>query len=259
MVYVLDKRKKPLMPCSHKRAPQFLERGRARVHKRFPFTIRRVDRLQQDSVLQPLTLKIDPGSKTTGIALVREAGPRAEVVSLIELEHRGQAIKKKLKQRAAFRRRRRSANLRYRAPRFNNRRRKKGWLPPSLQHRVDTTLSRREQVPLPGSCHCHRPGTCPLRHAADREPGDLWSPVPARNSCRLLLPATKFGSTCSRNGVAKVSTAMRSMCPSIWITFSLAQTTDRIERPTWPRPERRGLRASTRMKENRSYRHARWR
>jgi hypothetical protein len=65
MVYVLDKRKKPLMPCSHKRARQFLERGRARVHKRFPFTIRLVDRLQQDSVLQPLTLKIDPGSKTT--------------------------------------------------------------------------------------------------------------------------------------------------------------------------------------------------
>src|ERR1700691_3105190 len=102
MVYVLDKRKKPLMPCSHKRARPFLERGRARVHKRIPFTIRRVDRLRQDSVLQPLTLKIDLGSKTRGIARVPEAGPRAEVVSLIELEHRGEAIKKKLKQRAAF-------------------------------------------------------------------------------------------------------------------------------------------------------------
>jgi 5-methylcytosine-specific restriction endonuclease McrA len=141
MVYVLDKRKKPLMPCSLKRARQLLERGRARVDKRFPFSIRLVDRLEEDSVLQPLTLKIDPGSKTTGMALVREAGPRAEVVSLIELEHRGEEIKKKLKQRAAFRRRRRSANLRYRAPRFNNRRRKKSWLPPSLQRRVDSTLS----------------------------------------------------------------------------------------------------------------------
>jgi 5-methylcytosine-specific restriction endonuclease McrA len=141
MVYVLDKRKKPLMPCSQKRARQLLDRGRARVHKRYPFSIRLVDRFQEDSVLQPLTLKIDPGSKTTGIALVREAGPKAEVVSLIELMHRGEEIKKKLKQRAAFRRRRRSANLRYRAPRFNNRRRKKGLLPPSIQHRVDSTLS----------------------------------------------------------------------------------------------------------------------
>jgi 5-methylcytosine-specific restriction endonuclease McrA len=138
---VLDKRKKPLMPCSQKRARQLLAPGRARVHKRFPFTILLVDRLQQDSVFLPLTLKIDPGSKTTGIALVRQAGPRAQVLSLIELEHRGEKVQKKLKQRASFRRRRRSANLRYRAPRFNNRRRKKGWLPPSLQHRVDSTVS----------------------------------------------------------------------------------------------------------------------
>jgi RRXRR protein len=62
MVCVLDKRKKPLLPCSLKRARQFLDRGRARVHKRFPFAIRLVDRLQQDSVLQPLTLKIGPGT-----------------------------------------------------------------------------------------------------------------------------------------------------------------------------------------------------
>jgi hypothetical protein len=147
MVHVLGKRKKPLMPCSLKRARQLLDRGRARVHKRLPFTIRLVDPLQEDSVLQPLSLKIDPGGQTTGISLVREAEPGAEVVSLIELEHRGEQIKKKLKQRAAFRRRRRSANLRYRSPRFNNRCRKKGSLPPSLQHRVDSTLSIVNKLP----------------------------------------------------------------------------------------------------------------
>jgi hypothetical protein len=31
--------------------------------------------------------------------------------------------------------------MRYRQPRFNNRRRDKGWLPPSLQHRIDTTMA----------------------------------------------------------------------------------------------------------------------
>ena len=66
------------MPCSLKRARQLLDRGRARVHKRYLFTIRLVDRLEEDSVLQPLTLKIDPGCKTTGMAQVREAGPKAE-------------------------------------------------------------------------------------------------------------------------------------------------------------------------------------
>ncbi|AEK58647.1 HNH endonuclease domain protein [Acidithiobacillus caldus SM-1] len=71
-VLVLDKHKKPLMPCSEKRARLLLERGRARVHRMVPFTIRLVDRLQKDSVLQPMRLKLDPGSNTTGIALVRE-------------------------------------------------------------------------------------------------------------------------------------------------------------------------------------------
>jgi 5-methylcytosine-specific restriction endonuclease McrA len=38
-------------------------------------------------------------------------------------------------------RRRRRGNLRYRPARFNNRTKPTGWLPPSLQHRVDTTAS----------------------------------------------------------------------------------------------------------------------
>ena len=59
---------------------------------------------------------------------------------LIELIHRGRQISKALGQRSAFRRRRRG-QLRYRAPRFSNRKKPKGWLAPSLQHRVDTTIS----------------------------------------------------------------------------------------------------------------------
>jgi 5-methylcytosine-specific restriction endonuclease McrA len=150
-VFVLDKRKKPLMPCSEKRARLLLERGRARVHRLVPFTIRLVDRLQEESALQPVRLKLDPGSKTTGIALVREFEETSEihkiahVVFLAELHHRGDAIRDALTQRRAFRRRRR-ANLRYRAKRFNNRRRPEGWLAPSLRHRVETTLSWVERL-----------------------------------------------------------------------------------------------------------------
>ena len=137
-VFVLDSKKKPLMPCSEKRARLLLERGRARIHRMYPFTIRLIDR--SDGNRQPITLKIDPGSKQTGIALIRESGNIAHVIGLINLKHRGSAIRKALKQRAGFRRRRRSTNLRYRAPRFDNRRRAAGWIPPSLQHRVDTVL-----------------------------------------------------------------------------------------------------------------------
>ena len=149
-VFVLDKRKKPLMPCSEKRALMLLERGRARVHRMVPFTIRLVDRLQADSVLQPVRLKLDPGSKTTGMALVRESEAvdtatgevfrKVVVLMLLELQHRGYAIRDALTQRRAFRRRRRS-KLRYRPARFDNRTRAEGWLAPSLQHRVDTTMA----------------------------------------------------------------------------------------------------------------------
>lgn len=151
-VYVLDRRGRPLDPCSEKRARQLLQRGRARVHRLRPFTIRVVDRRQEYSVVHPLTIRIDPGSKTTGIALVRETpsaeaegDPAVSVINLVELEHRGSQIRDRLNTRAAFRRRRRG-NLRYRPARFDNRTRPKGWLPPSLQHRVDTAASQVEHL-----------------------------------------------------------------------------------------------------------------
>ena len=72
-VFVVDRHQKPLMPCSEKRARKLLARGRARVHRLMPFSIRLVDRTVNESVLQPVRIKLDPGSKTTGIALVRES------------------------------------------------------------------------------------------------------------------------------------------------------------------------------------------
>src|SRR6266702_2758248 len=135
-VFVLDKRKKPLMPCSEKRARLLLERGKAVVHRRYPFTIRLKERV--GGAVQPVRLKVDPGAQTTGVALVREAGDGQHVLHLAEIAHRGATIRKRLQQRAAFRRRRRSAKLRYRPKRVDNRRRARGWLPPSLHARVDS-------------------------------------------------------------------------------------------------------------------------
>jgi len=149
-VFVIDKRKKPLMPCSEKRARKLLDSGRARVHRLIPFSIRIVDLEAADCVLQPVKIKIDPGSKFTGIAVVRETksidvatgeiGISVHVLNLFELLHRGRQISEALTARRQMRRRRRG-NLRYRAPRFLNRGNKdKSWLAPSLQHRVDTTV-----------------------------------------------------------------------------------------------------------------------
>ncbi|QBE66291.1 RNA-guided endonuclease IscB [Pseudoduganella lutea] len=147
-VLVLDKKKRPLMPCTPKRARKLLAAGRARIHRLFPFCIRLVDRCLEQSTVQPLRLSIDPGSKATGMAIARiEAAnaygvvePVIHILFLLELAHRGQAIRDSLHARSAMRHRRRS-NLRYRAPRFSNRTRPRGWLPPSLRHRLDTTVS----------------------------------------------------------------------------------------------------------------------
>ena len=64
MVFVLDKQKKPLMPCTPKRARLLLTRGRAVVHRVKPFVFRLRDRRQEESILQEGWLKLDPGSKT---------------------------------------------------------------------------------------------------------------------------------------------------------------------------------------------------
>jgi 5-methylcytosine-specific restriction endonuclease McrA len=150
-VFVLDRQGVAVMPCTQKRAKLLLARGRARVHRLVPFVIRLVDVKAEDCQLQALSLKIDPGSKTTGMALVRpaqrvnsetgEVSSGVVVLSLFEIAHRGRQISEALAARRQMRRRRRG-NLRYRAPRFLNRGNKAtGWNAPSLQHRVDTTLA----------------------------------------------------------------------------------------------------------------------
>ncbi|MDQ3058128.1 MAG: RNA-guided endonuclease IscB [Pseudomonadota bacterium] len=141
-VFVLDRGGSPLMPCTEKRARLLLARGRARVHRVMPFTIRVVDLDAEDCAFQALRVKLDPGSQTTGIALVRETAENGvAVINLFELMHRGKQISEALTARRGHRRLRRS-KLRYRAPRFLNRGNKKsGRLAPSLQHRVDTTLA----------------------------------------------------------------------------------------------------------------------
>jgi 5-methylcytosine-specific restriction endonuclease McrA len=145
MVFVLDKHKQPLMPCTPKKARLLPSRGRAVVHRQYPFVIRLKDRLLEASVVQPLVLKIDPGSRTSGMAMARvEETPQGEVhhaVHLAEVRHRGEQVHEAMGTRARARRRRRSAHLRYRPPRFENRTRPKGWLPPSLRSRIGNVLT----------------------------------------------------------------------------------------------------------------------
>ena len=73
------------------------------MHKMFPFTIRLVDRELESSEIQPIVIKIDPGSKETGIAIVREGEDKTHhALYFINLKHRGQQIRDALFKKALF-------------------------------------------------------------------------------------------------------------------------------------------------------------
>ena len=137
MVFVLNKSKKPLDMISNAKARILLKNKLAVVVKAYPFTIRLRDN-RCGSQNRTYTVKLDPGSKTTGIAIIDNKG---SVVMLAELEHRGRIIKKNLDSRRAIRRSRRQRKTRYRASRFNNRTRPESWLAPSVKSRADNVIN----------------------------------------------------------------------------------------------------------------------
>jgi hypothetical protein len=138
-VFVVDTNLRPLDPVHPGRARLLLSQGKAAVYRRYPFTlIVKIEVAEPD--VQPLRIKLDPGSKTTGIAIVDDA--TGEVVFAAELAHRGQKIKAALDDRRAIRRSRRQRKTRYRKTHFQNRTNKKhGCLPPSLESRIANVLT----------------------------------------------------------------------------------------------------------------------
>lgn len=138
MVFVLNKNKKPLSPCSNATARKLLKLGKAVIHKKYPFTIRlkELKKINDEKTeKQEYRIKIDYGSRYTGLSILSNN----KVLFLAELHHKTN-IKDKLDSRREHRRFRRN-KLRYRKARFLNRKRKEGWVPPSLQSRVDNIKS----------------------------------------------------------------------------------------------------------------------
>ncbi|PWT70177.1 MAG: HNH endonuclease [Chloroflexi bacterium] len=139
-VLVLDAQRRPLMPCRPARARLLLTQGKAAVLRRSPFLII-LKESKPDAGVKPMRLKIDPGSQTTGLALVTAATDTSEqvhgmVLWAAELTHRGSEIHRDVTSRGKVRRSRRFRHTWYREARYHNRTRPAGWLPPSLESRV---------------------------------------------------------------------------------------------------------------------------
>jgi 5-methylcytosine-specific restriction endonuclease McrA len=124
-----------------------LSQGKAAVFRRYPFTLVLKEEVSNPKV-EPLRIKIDPGAKTSGLALVNDN--TGEVVWIAELQHRGFQIRDALTSRRQLRHTRRNRKTRYRKPRFLNRTRPQGWLPPSLTSRVANLLTWVKRL----SCLC---------------------------------------------------------------------------------------------------------
>ena len=142
MVYVINKEGKPLMPTNrHGKVRHLLKNKQAKVVRKTPFTIQLL--YETTNYIQDINLGIDAGSKHIGIS----ATTKTDVLFEADVELRNDIVNN-LSTRREARRTRRNRKTRYRKPRFLNRvsNKKKGWLAPSVQHKIDTHLSIIELV-----------------------------------------------------------------------------------------------------------------
>lgn len=140
-VFVLNRRGKPLMPCSAAKARVLLKAGKASVRYRTPFTIQL--KYATGETVQPVSLGVDAGAKTIGLS----ATTKKEELFASEVTLRSD-VTELVSTRRECRRARRNRKTRYRASRFDNRVRskRKGWLAPSIENRINAHLSRIEAV-----------------------------------------------------------------------------------------------------------------
>lgn len=139
LVYVQHQDGQSLMPTRPAKARHLLRAGKAKVVSRSPFTIRLL--VPSGKHVQPVTLGVDLGAKNVGIAAVGNGRVlyQGEVILRDDIHWR-------MTRRRQYRRTRRSRKCRYRPPRYHNRRREKGWLPPSIRSKVNTILKMNRRV-----------------------------------------------------------------------------------------------------------------
>ena len=134
MIYVRSKEGKALMPSERGgRIGYLLRHGKAHVVSRVPFVVQ-LD-YESTTYTQEVSLGIDAGSKHIGVSassdkkelLAAQVELRIDVVNLLST-------------RRELRRTRRNRKTRYRKSRFDNRKKKDGWLAPSIEQKIESHL-----------------------------------------------------------------------------------------------------------------------
>lgn len=137
-VAVISSTGKVLMPTSEYRARKLLRSGKAIKYSYHPFTIQLTER--EDGEIQPVELCMDTGYLHIGVSVKSE---KHEYLAL-----QADTLPDEKQQHDARRmyRRNRRNRKRYRKPRFNNRKRKKGWLAPSIEHKKEIHLQLIKKI-----------------------------------------------------------------------------------------------------------------
>lgn len=122
-----------LMPCTQRKARLLLKHKKAKIIGYSPFTIQLT--YATGEAKQEIHVGIDEGARHIGIAITSQN----KVLAKGEVELR-QDVHSLLTTRAMYRRDRRNRKTRYRKPRFLNRKRKDGWLPPSIEGKLNANF-----------------------------------------------------------------------------------------------------------------------
>ena len=144
LVYVISNNGQPLMPTTrYGKIRRLLKNKQARVLKRCPFTVQLL--YETKNVTQPISLGVDAGSKYIGLSATTKDKVLFE--SVVEVKN---DIVNLLSTRRELRSSRRNRKTRYRQARFDNRvkSKKKGWLAPSVNQKIQTHLTVVDKV-----CH----------------------------------------------------------------------------------------------------------
>jgi hypothetical protein len=139
IVCVLNKRGLPLMPTCQSKARRLLKSRKAKVVKRYPFTIQLTTTTGETK--QEVILGIDVGYKNVGISVINS---KKELLSA-EVTLRTN-ISELLSEKKMYRKHRRSKHHWYRKPKFLNRTKKEGWLAPSIRHKLDSHIKIIEKI-----------------------------------------------------------------------------------------------------------------
>jgi Restriction endonuclease len=146
LVFVVDKKERPLMPCTPRIARLLLKQCKARIYKHAytGFFAIKLNYIPSKCYLQKNRIGVDTGSKYIGVSVVRIDKNQEKVsrscTHLYEVKLRGDEITKNIEQRRMYRRNRRNRKTRYRKPRFLNRKnsRREGLKNPTMIHKFET-------------------------------------------------------------------------------------------------------------------------